>query len=523
MQKRENWGTKIGLVLAMAGNALGLGNFLRFPVQAATNGGGSFMIPYFIALLLLGIPMVMVEWAIGRYGGKYGHGSLPGMFDVMWKNRIAKYIGMLGLFSSAAIMIYYTYIESWSLAYSFFSITKSYFGLDSFAEMQTFLTSYQGINDKYFSSIATAYIFLVITFLANFYVLYRGVSKGIEKLALIAMPLLLIFAIAIMIRVLTLGTPDPVNHPDWNVMAGFAYIWEPDFSQLGSAKVWLAAAGQIFFTLSIGMGTLAAYASYLKEKDDIALGSLATVSLNEFAEVILGASIAIPIAVAFFGLTTTQEIAAGGAFNLGFVSMPLIFQHLPFGDILGFMWFLLLFFAGITSSVAMAQPIISFFEEQFNFSKKKATAIVGTLTFLCVNLVVFMFQFGFLDEMDYWSGTFTLVIIALLEVIVFAWIFGIDRGWEEINKGALIKVPKIYKYIIKYVTPIYLIVILAFWTYQDAIPILLLQNVPPEQIPYRWIARGLMIAISLALVLMIAFAWKTNRNNHRLNKNLENL
>jgi len=522
MKKRENWGTKIGLILAMAGNALGLGNFLRFPVQAATNGGGSFMLPYFIALLLLGIPMVIIEWAIGRYGGKYGHGSLPGMFDVMWKNKIAKYLGMLGLFSSAAIMIYYTYIESWSLGYSFLSITKSYFGLESFSEMQTFLASYQGISDKYFSSIATAYIFLIITFLANFYILYRGVAKGIEKLALVAMPLLLLFAIAIMIRVITLGTPDPVNHPDWNVMTGFAYIWNPDFSMLGSAKVWLAAAGQIFFTLSIGMGTLAGYASYLKEKDDIALGSLATVSLNEFAEVILGASIAIPIAVAFFGLTTTQEIAAGGAFNLGFVSMPLIFQHLPFGDILGFMWFLLLFFAGITSSVAMAQPVIAFLEEQFNFSKRKATTIIAIITFVCINLVVIFFQFGFLDEMDYWSGTFTLVIIALIEVIVFAWIFGIDKGWEEINKGALVKIPSVYKYIIKYITPLYLIVILVFWTYQDAIPILLLENVPAEQVPYRWMARVLMIVIALALSLMIYYAWNKNKKSTNYNENKEN-
>lgn len=521
IQKRENWGTKIGLILAMAGNALGLGNFLRFPVQAATNGGGSFMIPYFIALLLLGIPMVMVEWSIGRYGGKYGHGSLPGMFDAMWKNRIAKFVGMLGLFSSGAILIYYTYIESWSLAYSFFSITKTYFGLESFGEMQTFLTSYQGINNKYFPSIGTAYIFLIITFTANLYVLYKGVAKGIEKLALIAMPLLFIFAIAIMIRVLTLGTPDPVNHPDWNVMAGFSYIWNPDFSLLGSAKVWLAAAGQIFFTLSIGMGTLSAYASYLKEKDDIALGSVATVSLNEFAEVILGASIAIPIAVAFFGLTTTQEIAAGGAFNLGFVSMPLIFQHLPFGEILGFMWFLLLFFAGITSSVAMAQPIISFLEEQFNLSKRKAIAIVGGAAFTCINLVVLFFQYGFLDEIDYWSGTFTLVIIALIEVIIFAWIFGIDKGWNELNKGALIKIPKIYKFIIKYVTPLYLITILVVWTYQDAIPILLLEGVSPEQVPYRWIARGLMIGIAIALLFMISLAWKIKNTKHNITENLE--
>ncbi len=511
-KKREQWGTKLGLVLAMAGNAVGLGNFLRFPVQAATNGGGSFMIPYFIAFILLGIPLMMVEWSIGRYGGKYNHGSLPGMFDVMWKNKVAKYFGMFGLFSSIAILIYYTYIESWSLGYSFFSITQSYFGLESFGEMQNFLTSYQGLNTSYFSSIWTAYGFLLVTFGLNFYFLYRGINKGIEKLALIAMPALFIFAFIIMIAVFLVGTPDPVNHPDWNVMAGFKYIWQPDFSQLGNAKVWLAAAGQIFFTLSVGMGTLSAYASYLKEKDDIALGSVATSSLNEFAEVILGGSIAIPIAVAFFGLTQTQEIAAGGSFNLGFVSLPLIFQHLPFGQFLGFLWFLLLFIAGITSSVAMAQPLISFIEEQFNVSKKKAATIVGLGTFAAVNLVVFFFQFGFLDEMDYWSGTFMLVIIALIEVVVFAWIFGMDKGWQELNKGALIKIPKVYYFIIKYITPTYLLVILIVWTIQDAIPILLMDGINPEQVPYRWLSRGLMIGLMVILSVLIHFAWKRNKD-----------
>lgn len=509
-QNRENWGTKIGLVLAMAGNAVGLGNFLRFPVQAAQNGGGSFMIPYLFAFILLGIPMVWVEWAIGRNGGKYGHGSLPGMLDVLWKKKIAKYLGMAGLFTSTVIIIYYTYIESWSLAFSFFSITKSYFGLESFDMMHTFLTSYQGENTQFFPSILPAYMVMLITFLINFWVLKKGISKGIEKLALIAMPMLFLFAIVIVIRVFTLGTPDPVNHPDWNVMEGLAFIWEPNFSMLGDAKIWLAAAGQIFFTLSIGMGTLSAYASYLKEKDDIALGAVSASFLNEFAEIILGATIAIPVAVAFFGITTTQEIALGGSFNLGFVSMPIIFQNMPLGEIFGFLWFLMLFLAGITSSVAMAQPIISFLEEQFGFSRNKATSIIGACIFVGVNLVVIFFQYGFLDEMDYWSGTFALVIVALIEVVIFAWIFGMDKGWEEINKGAEIKIPKIFYFIIKYITPVYLLAILVSWTIQDAIPIFLMKNIPAEEIPYRWLSRGFMVFIAIALLLMIHYAWKRN-------------
>jgi len=515
MAKRERWGTRIGLILAMAGNAVGLGNFLRFPVQAAQNGGGAFMIPYFTAFILLGIPLMWVEWAVGRYGGKFGHGSAPGMFDAMWKAPISKYLGSIGLFISTVIMVYYTYIESWTLAFSFFSITKAYFGETTFETMRSFLQSYQGIEKNYFQSILPAYLFMCFTLFLNFSILYRGISRGIELLAKIAMPTLFLFAIILVIRVVTLGTPDPVNHPDWSVESGFAFIWNPDFSKLGDAKIWLAAAGQIFFTLSVGMGTLQAYASYLRETDDIALSGLSTAATNEFVEVILGASIAIPVAAAFFGIETTQEIAKGGAFNLGFVSMPIIFQKLPFGEFFGFLWFLLLFFAGITSSVAMAQPLIAFLKEEFGISHGRATAIIGFGVFLCIQFVVFFLKHGFLDEMDYWAGTFGLVLFALFEIIIFAWIFGMEKGWAEITKGADIKVPKIFYYIIKYITPLYLLFIMVNWLVQDAIPTLLMKGVNPEDVPYRWGARVLMLLIFLAIVLMVRAAWK-NREKTKL-------
>ena len=129
MSEQEKWATRVGLVLAMAGNAVGLGNFLRFPVQAAQNGGGAFMIPYFISFLLLGIPLMWMEWAIGRYGGGYGHHSSPGMFERLWNNPMAKYIGALGLFMPLTVMVYYTYVESWSLGYSLFTATGRYWGL----------------------------------------------------------------------------------------------------------------------------------------------------------------------------------------------------------------------------------------------------------------------------------------------------------------------------------------------------------------------------------------------------------
>ncbi|MFA7625750.1 MAG: sodium-dependent transporter [Candidatus Kapaibacterium sp.] len=514
MEQRERWGSKIGLVLAMAGNAVGLGNFLRFPVQAAQNGGGAFMIPYFVAFILLALPLMWIEWSTGRLGGKHNHGSLPGMFDVMWNSPFAKYLGVSGLFVSTIVMIYYCYIESWTLGFAYFSLTQEYFDQGTISEMSSFLKSYQGVESGHFDGIGTAYIFLLITIAANFYILYHGIKGGVEKFAKVAMPMLLVFGVFLAIYVFTIGTPDP-SVPENSVWAGFAFIWNPDFSALSDAKIWLAAAGQVFFTLSVGMGTLQAYASYMRENEDIALSGLATASINEFVEVILGGSIAIPIAVAFFGLTTATMIAQSGSFNLGFVSMAVVFQDLPFGNLLGAVWFLLLFFAGITSSVAMAQPIISFLKEQFGFTHKKAVIIIGLCLFVCVQFVVFFLKYGFLDEMDYWAGTFGLVIVALSEVVVFAWIYGMDKGWAEINKGANFKVPKIVYYVIKYITPVYLIFILIYWTINDAIPILLMNNQAPENIPYLWGARAMMVILYAAFTWLVYKAWKIN--GHKFN------
>ncbi|MGH7771984.1 MAG: sodium-dependent transporter, partial [Candidatus Binatia bacterium] len=143
--RRETWGTKIGLILALAGNAIGIGNFLRFPVQAAQNGGGAFMIPYFVALVLMGIPLMWVECAIGRMGGRYGQGHTAGMFGLLWQHRYAKYLGILGLFIPFTIALYYIYITAWTVAYGYFSLRGDYFEVTSREAMGAYLRGFQGV------------------------------------------------------------------------------------------------------------------------------------------------------------------------------------------------------------------------------------------------------------------------------------------------------------------------------------------------------------------------------------------
>ncbi len=511
-KQRGTWGSKLGIIMAVAGSAIGLGNFLRFPVQAASNGGGAFMIPYFVSLLLLGIPLMWVEWALGRYGGGFEHGTAPGIFHTMWeKNRFIKYFGVIGIFGPLVIFIYYTYVESWTLAYSFFAFTNRYAQATDQALMQSFLRAFQGLEkNSFFSHIGPAYIFFLITFLANTWIIYYGIKGGIERLCKVAMPLLFLFGMIIMVRVLTLGTPDP-SKPSWNLINGLGFLWNPDFGALKDAKVWLAAAGQILFTLSVGIGVILTYASYLSKGDDVVLSGLSAASMNEVAEVILGGSIVIPAAFVFFGPDQIRSIAQGGAFNLGFVTMPLIFQKIVFGAFFGGIWFLLLFLAGITSSVSLAQPAVAFLEDEFNMSRGRAIALFSAASFILCQPAIFLLGRGVVNELDFWGGTFCLVLFATIEVILFAWVFGMNRAWEEIHHGADMSVPVIYKFIIKYVTPLFLFFVLGFWLYQDGIPTMFMKGFSKKDTPYVLGTRCLLIALFLVLAVLVNVAWRKKK------------
>ena len=508
---RDGWASRFGVIMAVAGSAIGLGNFLRFPGQAASNGGGAFLIPYFISFLFLGIPLMWIEWTIGRYGGGFGHSTAPGIFNTLWqKNRFIKYFGLIGIFGPLVIFIYYLYIESWTLAYSFFSVSGRLSSLAGKSEMRSFLSAFQGlVKNEHFSSIGIAYTFFIATFLINMVILYHGIRKGIERFCKVAMPILLIFALFMLVRVFTLKA-DPIR-PSWNITNGLGFLWNPDFSALLDAKVWLAAAGQIFFTLSVGIGVILTYASYLSRGDDVALSGLSAVFTNEFAEVILGASIIIPAAFIFFGPSQTQAIAEGGIFNLGFVTMPLVINNLKFSYLFGFMWFFLLFLAGVTSSISLAQPAIAFMEDEFNLSRRKAVGIFLIVSFALSHLAILFLSHGVVDELDFWGGTFCLVLFATIETILFAWVFGMEKAWEEIHHGADIIIPRCYKFIIKYITPLFLFLILGFWVFQKGRSVITMEGVLAADRPYIFMTRMVLLGLVLVIGVMIKLSWRRRR------------
>ena len=455
--KSESWGTRTGLILAMAGNAVGLGNFLRFPVQAVQNGGGAFIIPYLVCFLLMGIPLLYIEWASGRFGGKFGNHSTPYILDSMVKGRVLKYIGVFGIFTNVAVAAYYCYIESWTISYVYHSLSGTFEGMSQSGVAQ-FFNSYVNISESTTGIPYEAVIFYILCLLLNTFILSKGL-KGIEKVAKIGMPLLIIFGVILAIRGLTLGTSGASDlFPDANAWDGLNFLWTPQYDSLLDLKVWMAAAGQIFFTLSVGMGTIHCYAAYIDAKDDIALNATSAGFMNEFVEVVLGSTIVIPIAAGYLGLDWVLENAG---FGMAFQTMPYLFQQ--WGPVLaalgGLFWFGLLFFAGITSSLAMGTPWMGFMRDEFNWSQNKGAWSFGLLILVMGLPTVIFYNQGVFDEYDYWAGTVSLVVFAMFETILFSWVFGMKKGWAEITRGADIKIPNVYKFIIKFVTPIMLIII----------------------------------------------------------------
>ena len=476
-EHKEEWGSKLGVILAVAGSAVGLGNFLRFPGQAAQNGGGAFLIPYFCALFLLGIPIGWAEWAMGRYGGKKGFHSATMIMGTIGKGRIFRYLGVIGVLIPLGVSTYYMFIETWTFGY-FLKYLTGGIGIDPKATIEVQTQVATAFYDSYTGSSADGSLFhgeglktlltWVFVFGLNIYFVFRGLSKGIEKFVSWAMPVMAICAFIVLVRVLTLGTPDP-THPEQSVLHGLGYMWNPNYEKLGDFKTWLAAASQIFFSLSVGFGVIINYASYMKKKDDVALSGLTASATNELFEVGFGGMITLTAAFVFLGLSGTQVAVAGGSFKLGFATLPVVFAHMGwFENIMGALWFLVLFLAAITSSLSMYQPAVAHLKEALNWTHGKATGFIAGIGTVGAMLTLWYSAGGsFLNTMDFWVGTYLIFLLAMAQIIAFAWIFGIDRGWKEIHSGAAIQIPPFVKIIMKYIAPAYLLIVFVGFNIQS--------------------------------------------------------
>ncbi|MCB1142149.1 MAG: sodium-dependent transporter [Leptospiraceae bacterium] len=464
---KERWGSKIGLILVVASSAIGLGNFLRFPGQAAKNGGGAFMVPYLISFLVLGIPVCLSEWIMGRMGGKNGHSSINVFRTLLGNTFLANVSASIAILIPTVIYIYYVFIEAWCISYAMDFLT----GNISFQNPGLSNTSPEYIQEvvknssEYFvtltgatstgAALVTKIIpYTLFCFAINFFVVYRGLSKGLEALAKISVPILLIFASIILVRVLTLP----------GIEQGLGYMWNPDWEALKKGEVWVAAAGQIFFSLSVGFGIVLIFTSYLTEKDDVTLSSLTAASLNEMVEVSFGGLITIPVGFLFLGLS----VASFGTFGMGFIALPSVFSLMPAGQVFGTVWFFVLFIAAVTSSVTMLQPGINFLEEGFHLKRRTSITILFLITsFFTGGIIYFNKDFIALDTTDFWVGTMLIYILATIQVIIYGWKIGPERARKEAEIGSHLKLPKAFDFVIKYITPTFLIIVLIVFLNQS--------------------------------------------------------
>lgn len=460
------WGSRIGVIMAVAGSAVGLGNFLRFPGQAAQNGGGAFMVPYFIALLLVGIPLAWAEWSMGRFSGSRNFHSAPGIFASLCGSRWASFLGVFALIIPMMVFTYYVIVEAWCLGYAIQYLSGTFADFKKPEQFTTYFQSFTGQasdGNLFDLNNSKLLIFVAICFVLNFFLIFRGLNKGIEKFCICALPLMIICAGCVLIRVLTLGTPNP-EFPDASVAGGLNFMWNPEWEMLTKPKTWLAAAGQIFFSLSVGFGVIIVYASYLRKNDDLTLSGLTASTTNEFFEVGLGGMITIPAAFIFLG----TAVATQGTFGLGFNTLPNVFAQMPAGNFFGFLWFFMLFLAAITSSISMLQPVSAFFEEGLGLNRNRSTMLLLILGLIGSGFVLYYSQgMKAQDNIDFWCGTFLIVVLAFVQSIVYGWIFGAERGQEELERGGLIKPPAILPFILRFVTPLFLLAILVGAIYNE--------------------------------------------------------
>lgn len=514
----SRWTSRLGVVLAVSGSAVGLGNFLRFPGQVAAHGGGAFLIPYFTALLLLGIPIGWAEWAMGRAGGRAGLHGAPAIYGLWARGAWGRYLGVLGVLIPLAVYFYYILIEAWCLAYVWAYLTGGGVGVqsdapipDQVAAAGSFFDALTGAARDGAALEGPLLPFFGLVTVLNLWFLRRGLSKGIETLCNVAMPAMAVAGLIVLARVLTLGTPDPAL-PEQSVSYGLGYLWNPHYAALTDPETWLAAAGQIFFSLAVGFGVIINYASYVGDDDDVVLSGLTAAATNEFFEVALGGLITVTAAVVFLGVSVTAE-STGSSFQLGFKTLPVVFAHMPGGAPLAALWFFMLFLAAITSSLSMLQPTKAFIAESLGVGDNAATAVVAAFA-LVGNAWVLWYSQGLvaLDTIDFWVGTVGIFSLATAQALMFGWGGDWNAHWRELTRGARLELPASVGFVLRYVTPTYLIVVFSLFAWYN-----LPQHV--EDVAGSGVIQGTLgllaaVAFLLVLITVAGHARQTRTTTH---------
>lgn len=436
---RGSWTSRTGFILAAAGSAIGLGNIWRFPYSAGENGGGAFVFIYLAFVALIGIPVMLAELSIGRSTEKNPVGAFKKLFPgTQWK-----VLGGLGVATGFGILAFYAVIAGWTLAYLFKAITGDIGGAMTAEQSSAFFSNLIGGTVW---PILLAGIFLLLTIL----VVRGGISGGIERATKILMPVLLVILILLAIRSITLN----------GGMDGVEYLFKPDFSKITGGVV-MSALGQALFSLSLGMGAMITYGSYMPKSENLAVAGISVAFFDTFIAVLAG----LIIFPAIFSAGVDPAAGPG----LVFVVLPTIFNSLPLGQIFAIAFYALLAIAALTSTISLLEVVVSYFVDERGWTREKASWLLGGICFvfaipsaLSQGGVDFLTNFigegsgsDFLSIQNVIWGNFSLSIGALLLCLFVGWKWGVGKAIESLEaSGDKFMGSGLWAVLVKFVCPV---------------------------------------------------------------------
>ncbi len=431
---RDGFGSKIGVIAAAAGSAVGLGNIYRFPCELGNNGGGAFLLVYLLIVICLGIPVMLSEFVIGRSTQK----NPIGAFKTLKPRSGWPIFGYLGVFCAFIIMAFYSTVAGWTLEYIVKAVGNQFQGKD----LVTIENEFADFHQIGWKNVLWQGIFIFLTG----FVVFKGVANGIEKYAKVLMPLLVVILIVLGIKSITLP----------NAGQGLAFLFKPDFSKI-TGPVLISALGQAFFSLSMGMGVLITYGSYIKKDDNMTTTAL-SVTLADTLVAVLAGVVIFPAAFSF-GVQPTAGM------GLVFSTLPMIFNQMTGGYVFCIIFFVLLAVAALTSTISLLEVIVAYLVEELHIKRRWATVIasigcmaVGVFASLSLKSDTSLVIGGlsFFDGLDFLSAKVLLPLGALFIVIFVGWIMGKQKFYAEIsNEGKLkLSIKSVIFFIIKFIAPL---------------------------------------------------------------------
>lgn len=508
-QSRGQWGSRLGFVLAASGSAIGLGNIVFFSANAYKFGGGAFYVPYLIALLVIGIPVMILEFGLGHHTRRAFPESL---FKVAGKK--GEFVGWWALMNASFITLYYITILGWVMGMflgAFGDLWKATFDTPGFA-----MESLPNPHGYFFNMLSTwkPLIFVVIVWFLNALIVRRGATT-IEAAVRVFVPLMWIFMIVLIIRGITLP----------NGIQGVWLLFNPDFEIMKNPEVWKGAFSQIFFTLSLGFGVMTAYSSYLPKNSDQTSNALVTSFLNCGFEYIAGLAI-------FSMLFAFAIVPQASTLSMMFFIVPQGISEMPGGDpaVIGFglMFFLLLLLAGLSSSVSLVEALASALIDKFKMSRTKAITIfcifgaIGSSLFTLPHIVNPGLEndgtlgLTLVDLVDHWAFSYGLLIVGLLECLLIGWIFGVKRLRESINAHSRWKLGTGYDVLIRFVIPALILFVLGWSVMVEFRDGLYGSSYGPNFADaFRWMVSSPLVVLFSWLGITVGLAWVfTTRGNY---------